>query len=145
MRAAFTLLEVMIALAFIGIAMVALLGLHQNNLQAVIRAQDLTKASLLAQAIMSQAEIERFPQTGISHGDFSELYPNQFPNFSWQRVVADTPAFPDVRQVQVRVFYGPNGDRVFGLVEFLHNPNPPPLPGNAGANDSGTTDEPPPQ
>ena len=66
MRAAFTLLEVMIALAFIGIAMVALLGLHQNNLQAVIRAQDLTKASLLAQTIMSQAEVERFPLVGTS-------------------------------------------------------------------------------
>ncbi|MBI3759086.1 MAG: prepilin-type N-terminal cleavage/methylation domain-containing protein, partial [Deltaproteobacteria bacterium] len=46
-RHAFTLLEVMIAVAFIGIAMLALLSLHQSNLQSVIRGQDLTQASML--------------------------------------------------------------------------------------------------
>jgi general secretion pathway protein I len=137
MRTGFTLLEVMIAIAFIGIAMVALLGLHQNNLQAVMRAQDLTRASMLAQTVMSIAETERFPDTGLTHGDFAQLYPGEFRNFRWEREVRQTPAFPDVRQVQVRVLYGPNGNRSFDLVEFLHNPNPPPLPGSAGANDSG--------
>ena len=60
-RHAFTLLEVMIAVAFIGIAMLALLSLHQSNLQSVIRGQDLTQASMLAQQLMSTAEVERFP------------------------------------------------------------------------------------
>ena len=48
---AFTLLEVMIAIAFIGIAMIALMGLHRQDLESVIRAQDLTRAAMLAQMV----------------------------------------------------------------------------------------------
>ena len=41
--AGFTLLEVMIAVAFIGIGMLALLSLHNRNLHTVIGAQELSR------------------------------------------------------------------------------------------------------
>jgi type II secretion system protein I len=129
---AFTLLEVMIAVAFIGIALLALLSLHHSNLQSVIRGQDLTRAAMLAQAVMTQAEMERFPSTGTTRGDFSQIYPGQYPNFRWQRSVDPSPMFPDVCRVEVRVFYGPRLRRNFDLVEFMHNPLPPQAAGGTG-------------
>lgn len=136
----FTLLEVMIAVAFIGIAMLALLSLHHSNLESVIRAQDLTRASMLAQQIMSTAEADRFPLPGQTRGDFSRDYPDQFNNFRWERVVDVLPQFPDIRRVRVTIIYGRNYGRRFELVEFMHNPTPPQIPGmngQAGQNNPG--------
>jgi type II secretion system protein I len=135
--AAFTLIEVMIAIAFIGIALIALLGLHHTDMQSVIRGQDLTRAAMLAQALMSQAELERFPEPGQKRGDFSQSYPGVFPNFRWQRVVDQSTLFPTVERVRVSVTYGPGGRRHFDLTEFMHNPAMPNslLPGqNNGQN-----------
>jgi general secretion pathway protein I len=118
----FTLIEVMIALAIVATALVALLGLHHQSLQSVIRANDLTHAALLAQRIVSDCELEHFPPIGDRVGDFQSLYPNQYPGFRWQRRVTGLPAFPDVRRVTVQILYGPGFNRRFEVVEFLHSP-----------------------
>jgi len=123
--AGFTLLEVMIAIAFIGIALMALLALQHSNLQSVIKARDLTRAAMLAQALMSQAELERFPPPGESHGDFAQLYPGEFRNFRWRREVDPSPLFPDIARVRVSVLYGPRLRQSFTLTEFIRNPVPP--------------------
>jgi type II secretion system protein I len=124
-NAAFTLIEVMIAVAFIGIAMLALLSLHHTDISSVIRGQQLTQASALAQALMAQAELERFPAVGTSQGNFAQMYPGQFQNFHWKRVVEASPVFPDIRRVQIKVLYGNGFVRGFTLTEFMHNPIPP--------------------
>jgi general secretion pathway protein I len=136
-RRGFTLLEVMIAVAFIGIAMLALLSLHRSNLESVIRAQDLTRASMLAQQLMSTAEVNRFPLPGLTRGDFSRDYPGAYDNFRWERTVDVMPQFPDICRVRVRIMYGHQFDRSFDLVEFMHNPTPPQLPGQNGGDNSG--------
>src|SRR5215472_1960069 len=61
---AFTLLEVMIAVAFIGFAMLALLSLHHTAMQSVVRGRELTQAAMLAQRLMTDAEQARFPEVG---------------------------------------------------------------------------------
>jgi hypothetical protein len=127
-RTAFTLLEVMIAVAFIGIALMALLSLHHTDLQSVIRGQELTRASMLAQALMTEAEIERFPPPGQSRGDFSHMYPGEYPGYRWERDVEPVQIFPNLCRVDVRVFYGPRFSRTFSLTEYIHNPIPPPMP-----------------
>jgi general secretion pathway protein I len=53
--AGFTLLEVMVALAIVAIALVPLLRLHLLSLDATMRAQGLTTATLLAQASKIQS------------------------------------------------------------------------------------------
>jgi general secretion pathway protein I len=128
----FTLLEVMIAVAFIGIAMLALLTLHNRNLHSVIGAQEMSRAVVLAQALMAQAETERYPSLGNTSGDFQRDYPGKYPGYRWQREVAPTPGPPDLRTVTVRIFYGSNGKRVFELDEIMHNPTPNPPPQAAG-------------
>lgn len=142
-RSGFTLLEVMIAVAFIGIAMLALLSLHQSNLDSVIRAQDLTSASMLAQQLMSTAEADRFPPPGQTRGDFSRDYPGRYKNFRWEREVDVLPQFPDVRRVRVSVIYGHHFGRRFNLSEFMHNPTPPQLPGQNGGANPGAADSQP--
>ncbi len=122
---AFTLLEVMVAIAILGIALLGLLGLHHQSLQSVIRAQNATRASMLAQAVMTEAELERFPDLGHTSGDFQASFPGEFPDFRWERMVEASSMFPDIRKVDVLIQYGPGFTQNFSLVEFLHSPVPP--------------------
>jgi general secretion pathway protein I len=121
----FTLLEVMVAMAILGIALLGLLGLQHQSMQSVIRAQQSTRASMLAQAVMTEAEIERFPDLGHSTGDFQSAFPGEFPDFRWEREVDPSAMFPDVRVVKVMIHYGPSLSQSFELVEYLHSPIPP--------------------
>jgi len=72
--------------------------------------------------VMTQAELQRYPDPGKTQGNFDQLFPGQYPNFQWQQVVEESGIFPDVRKVRVIVFYGPRLDHAFGITEFLHNP-----------------------
>ena len=123
--AGFTLLEVMLAIAILGTALAGLLGLHHQSMQSVIRAQDFTRASMLAQAVLTEAELERFPDLGHTSGNFEASFPGQFRDFRWERVVEASGTFVDVRVVKVLVRYGPTLGNSFELVEFLHSPVPP--------------------
>jgi general secretion pathway protein I len=120
----FTLLEVMVAIAILGIALMGLLGLQHQSMQSVIRAQQSTRASMLAQAVMTEAELERYPDLGRTSGDFESSFPGEFQDFRWQRQVAESGTFPDVRKVEVVIRYGPKLEQSFALVEFLHSPVP---------------------
>ena len=131
-RSGFTLIEVMIAVGVLGIAMLALLSLHDSNLQSVIRGQDLSTASTLAQGMMSNAEIERFPRLGRTAGDFQKFFPGSYKHFKWERIVEASGMFPDIRKVQVTIYYGPRFSHNFSVVEFLHDPEPQTPPGQNG-------------
>src|SRR5271155_6199559 len=120
----FTLLEVMIAIAFIGIGMLALLSLHDRNLRTVMRTQELTRAAVLAQALMAEAETERYPNLGKTKGDFERDYPGKFPGYRWEREVIPTAGLMDLRTVTVRIIYGHDTVRKFELAEIMHNPTP---------------------
>jgi general secretion pathway protein I len=123
-RAGFTLLEVLIAVAVLGIALLALLSLEHQDLQSVIRSQEISRAAMLAQAVMTQAELERFPPLGTTSGNFDRMYSGEYPNFRWTRSVVASADFPDLRKVEIQVFYGPNLGRHYAVVEFMHSPLP---------------------
>ncbi len=142
--AGFTLLEVMIAVAFIGIGMLALLSLHNRNLHTVIGAQELSRVIVLGQALMTQAETERYPNLGRTSGDFQKDYPGKYPGLRWQRDVTVTPGVPDLRTVTVRILYGARGSRTFLLTEIMHNPTPnPPSAAAGGVGLNGQSNSPP--
>jgi type II secretion system protein I len=122
---AFTLLEVMVAIAILGIALLGLLSLQHQSMQSVIRAQQSTRASMLAQAVMTEAELERYPDLGVTSGNFEASFPGEFPDFRWERAVEASGTFPDVRVVKVLIRYGPTLSQNFALIEFLHSPIPP--------------------
>ena len=112
-------------MAILGVALLGLLGLLHQSMQSVIRAQQATRASMLAQAAMTEAELERFPNLGYTSGDFQASFRGLFPDFRWERTVEASGMFPDVRKVMVKVRYGPRLSQSFELVEFIHSPIPP--------------------
>ena len=137
----FTLLEVLVAMAVLAISLLALLTLHEQSIRTVIRGQDTSRAALLAQAIISQAELERFPPLGDMKGNFEKLFPKQYPNYRWERRVTASGAFPDVRKARVIIYYGPRFTDSFALTEYIHNPIPinpeTGAPEEGGANNPG--------
>ncbi|WP_172399620.1 type II secretion system minor pseudopilin GspI [Geothermobacter hydrogeniphilus] len=99
--AGFTLLEVMIALAIIGVALVALLGLAQRSISTNQRLQQITRATLLAQSKMAEVETGIGNDGSDGEGTFTE--PDDA--FSWTVRSSETPV-EGVRQVEVTVFWG---------------------------------------
>ena len=102
---AFTLLEIMVALAIIGIAMVSLLSLGNRSIMVHDRLQRLTQATLLAQQKMSESELEAntngVAQLTDKTGDFDE----PFSDYRWQIAIESTP-LPAVQMVTVTVLWG---------------------------------------
>jgi general secretion pathway protein I len=88
-RGGFTLLEIMISLAILGVALVALLSLSSADVRASHKAKLLTIATGLARAKMLDLE-EELLRTGFqdtteeSEGDFSE---EGQPRFSWYAMI----------------------------------------------------------
>ena len=101
----FTLLEVLVAVAVLGLGLVSLLGLHVRNIDLIARDQRVTEATMLARGLMAQVDAEPFPSLGLTDGDFEDDYPERYPELRWEREVLTTPV-PDVREVRVRVFRG---------------------------------------
>jgi general secretion pathway protein I len=77
---AFTLLEVMVALAVMSIVLVSVYRMHSQSLVMNAAARFYTQAPLLAQSKM--AELEALSAGGFAEnsGDFGE----QFPGYSWK-------------------------------------------------------------
>jgi hypothetical protein len=109
--------------------MMALLALDHQDLVGVIRARELTQAAMLAQMTMTETELLRYPNDGKTRGNFSQTMPGQYANFRWERLVSESGIFPDLRKVTVTVFFGPGFSRRYTLTEYVHNPNPMPIPG----------------
>ena len=102
----FTLLEVMISLAILGITATVLLGLRNWDLDARIFSQKVTIATLLVQEKLVEAELafDGPPAFGVTTGDFGD----RAPGFFWRQKVSTTPLTIDVREVNVRVSWGPH-------------------------------------
>lgn len=104
-RQGFTLLEIMIALAIIGIAMVSLLALGNRALVVNTRLQHMTRATLLAQQKM--AESENLARNGGVAGlsDEQGTFAVPFADYRWQLALSGTP-LPAVKMVTVTVLWG---------------------------------------
>ena len=83
--AGFTLLEVLVAVAIVGVALVMLLRLHLLSLDATLASQDLTTAVLLAEGKMATFMAES-PNEGEDEGRFDG--PN-LERFSWTTSVTE--------------------------------------------------------
>jgi general secretion pathway protein I len=97
----FTLLEVMVALAIVGIALVVMLGLVQRSILVNSRLQQMTRATLLAKQKMSEVETGVHLLDEQQQGEFAE--PNQ--NYSWRADYTPTP-LTGIEQVDISVIWG---------------------------------------
>ena len=99
----FTLLEVMIALAIVGIALVTLIGLETRTIQLAERQQRVTQATLLAQEKMT--EIETGGQTIAGAGEREGSFDSPFELYRWTIDLEPTP-LPAIEMVTVTVAWG---------------------------------------
>lgn len=105
--AGFTLLEVVVAMAIVAVAFTAMLGLHGRSLRLAAREQAHSRALLLASTLLAEIELRGMPEVGTANGDFESRYPGEYPGWTWESAVNDTP-LPDTREVRMRV--GPAGE-----------------------------------
>ncbi len=100
----FTLLEVMIALAVVAIALVTLLGLSNRSILVQERIQKLTRATLLAQQLMSEQEVEPV-SAERSWAPQEDVFADPFSEYRWRISYQDT-LITRVKQVTVEVLWG---------------------------------------
>lgn len=94
----------MIALAIVAIALITLLGLSNRTVLVQDRIQNLTRATLLAQQLMSEQEIQ--VADAVAVGETREgVFDDPFSDFSWRIYFEDT-MIPQVQQIHVQVSWG---------------------------------------
>lgn len=125
----FTLLEVLVAVAILGVALVSLLGLHARNLRLVAESQDLTVAGFLASRLASETQAAAFPAVGTESGtfvgfdetpsvDFGERTGGDLAvGYSWRRDVEST-GLENLRRVRVEIYPGPETEDRPPIVAF---------------------------
>ena len=101
----FTLLEVMVAVAILGLVLVSLLGLRNRSLQDVLLAQRITTATMLAEREMADT-LSRTLTPREEEGAFEE---EEFKEFTWKKVVAPTPLV-GIMEARIAVLWK-EGDR----------------------------------
>ena len=111
----FTLVEVLVALAVMALALVALLRLQVISIVMADRAALLTRATLLADAQMTEVRAGPLPGLGVTEGVFED---SGVAEMRWQVVVSpvrvaelDDARTAELRKVAVRVTWR-DGERL---------------------------------
>jgi len=94
----------MIALAIVAIALVTLLGLSNRTVLVHERIQKLTRATLLAQQLMAEQEVQ-LAGVGVVDEEREGVFEEPFADFSW-RIFYEHTMIPQVRQIHVQVNWG---------------------------------------
>jgi general secretion pathway protein I len=113
--AAFTLLEVMVALAVMSIVLVSVYRMHSQTLAMNAAARFYTHAPLLAQSKLAELEANASAMSAGDSGDFGE----DFPGYHWTVAAEDLVAESlgdvarDLKRIDVTVSFNNN--------EFVYN------------------------
>jgi general secretion pathway protein I len=99
-RAGFTLLEVMVALAIIGIALVALLTTQSTSIKIITRSTLLTKSYLLGEKKLAALELAGYDAADDGEGSFEEN-----PELRWVQTVSET-EIEGLKEVHLRIISG---------------------------------------
>ncbi|MCD6526904.1 MAG: prepilin-type N-terminal cleavage/methylation domain-containing protein [Desulfuromonas sp.] len=118
--AGFTLLEVMIALAIIGTALIACLTLTNRCIHSHEQVQRITTGTMLAQHKMS--ELEAASRSGeLDSSRQQGIWDEPYSQYRWQVEFSDTP-IAGVQQVTVSILWGdPDRNEEVSIDSFLFN------------------------
>jgi len=97
----FTLLEVSIAVAIIAVVFVSLVSLFNASIGLSDYAKQLTRATFLAQKLMTEQELSG--ELGAGTGELIELE-DEFKGFSYKVDVMET-IFPMIQEVRLTVYF----------------------------------------
>jgi general secretion pathway protein I len=109
--AGFTLIEVIGAIALLGIAFAVLLQAMGASLRLASNAAERTQAVLRAQSLLDSAYVMQPPRAGVTRGQFDERYRWRLDVRPWQPAtasVADAGTIPQlhVYRLQLEVSWG---------------------------------------
>jgi prepilin-type N-terminal cleavage/methylation domain-containing protein len=104
-RNGFTLLEVLIALAIIGLTLTVIMHSQHLSIGQGIKAKHYTTAIFLANEILSETFIQEEPLLEIESGNFTD-----YPEFSWERETEDSDV-AGLKSIKITVS-GPENTRI---------------------------------
>ena len=137
--AGFTLVEIAIAVAILGLGLATLIALESRYVNNNIRERNMLQAALMGQYIMTMLEVDRkLPDEGTKEGDLADIL-QDYGYFSndermasarekelrgWRYLTAvtkiDLPLMEDVmRKVELSIFWGPSESETFNLTYFI--------------------------
>lgn len=96
----FTLLEVMVALAIIGIALVALLTTQSASIKIITRSTLITKSYLLGEKKLTALELAGYDAVDEGEGSFEDN-----PELRWVQTVSDQ-EIDGLKEVHLRIISG---------------------------------------
>ena len=96
----FTLLEIMIAVAFIGIALISIMKVQGQGIRLTDQARLTSRNVFLARQIMAEAQNRKDLSEGLEQGDFEE--PLDY--LSWESRVTPVPFMTGLYKISVHVF-----------------------------------------
>jgi len=99
----FTLLEVMVAVAILGMVLVTLLGVKNRSMQDVMTADRITTATLLAARIMNEALVTAGTRTVVEKEDEGEFPEEEFKDYTWKQSISQLQPLENVTVTEVRV------------------------------------------
>jgi general secretion pathway protein I len=108
-RSGFSLLEVLIAVAIIGIALVAVIRTQGQGMQLSGEARFSSRAVFLARYVLAQTQSQTTIESGVSNDVFEDAQIKAV----WDREITPAPGLPGLFRIQV----------------WVHRPGTPPMSG----------------
>ena len=102
-RSGFTLLEVMVAVAILGMVLVTLLGVKNRSMQDVMIADRITTATLLATRVMNEALVTAGTRTVMEKEDEGPFPEEEFKDYTWKQSISQLQPVVNVKITEVRV------------------------------------------
>jgi len=99
----FTLLEVMVAVAILGMVLVTLMGVQSRSVQDVALADHITTATLLAKRKMNENLVTAGTRTVFEKEDEGEFPEEAFKEYTWKQSISRLQPLVDVNVTEVRV------------------------------------------
>jgi prepilin-type N-terminal cleavage/methylation domain-containing protein len=145
-EAGFTLVEIAVAVAILGVALVSLIGLHTRMMNTYINEENRFQAALVLQYIASMIEVEaEAPEAGTfsvelesklqEYGFFDTDSPEEKKQFRFEgwrfEQNVESLGLPfqreelsedAIRRISLRLTWGPSEDEQFSLVYFVAPP-----------------------
>ena len=99
----FTLLEVMVAVAILGMVLVTLIGLQNRGMEDVLLADHITTATLLAKRKMNENLVSAVTRTSVQNEDEGEFPEEEFKDYTWKQSISQLQPLENVKVTEVRV------------------------------------------
>jgi general secretion pathway protein I len=99
----FTLLEVMVAVAILGMVLVTLMGVKNRSMQDVMLADHITTATLLATRKMNEILVAPSTRTTVQQEDEGEFPEEEFKDYTWKQSISQLQPLENVKVTEVRV------------------------------------------